>query len=610
MSSLDLAGVIGTWIGAGVGLIALIGIVGPLLIWRATRTEHFKAVTAVGPDASGFITRGIKLWPNGRLFRRVRAPMIQQRPNFASYNLAWDLSRIPDRVSDAGWIQFGTLLKAYHITFSTGSRIELQRGKFYLPVHRVWILSIGLLGRYAEREDKGQINKRKRVMLDIDEGGGPMYDDYSERRPMLHGITGAMEASLVDLGRDEKDVVVAYRKLEKSALSFVPENLPFSSIFMLSIGCIPITPHLFFSVTEVESVESDGDGDGDWSDSPPPRPPRNSFFWGKKQSKKKTASAPLKSKRSAAEIQTYKLEPVTDRANALVEIGRSFDVEKVTILSLVPFRPSSAQSTSLEELVGQSFVPAASQWVRLEDTRNSTRSWDARKSTEKYVMRSDAQLMALALFRLPWHPEGYILGADKRDHSFQLLRGCSKYFRPTLTHMVDRIDHLGLASAQVVELKKLATYLSRRFNESKAPQRAKIHQMFQLERLLRAIGHHIERVNELIGVMMITNSEFINLVRESAERFDQAPATSVEASLRSGAIKVPGAFGILLEFPVSIDEIYAGETPLDQVVMVPFPMVLIASLRACLKSAMLGDCFESEPLLGQVLGWNDVVYLS
>lgn len=110
MSSLDVAGVIGTWVGAGIGIVALIGIIGPLLVWRATRTERFKAIAAVGEDSHGFISHGIPIWPNIRIFRRVRVPMLKREPDFSSKKFAWDLGELPEKGSASSWVELGALL--------------------------------------------------------------------------------------------------------------------------------------------------------------------------------------------------------------------------------------------------------------------------------------------------------------------------------------------------------------------------------------------------------------------------------------------------------------------------------------------------------------------
>lgn len=59
--TLDLASTIGTWIGAGVGIIALIGIVGPALIWYASTQERQKSLNAVGRNNNDYLSPGYHL---------------------------------------------------------------------------------------------------------------------------------------------------------------------------------------------------------------------------------------------------------------------------------------------------------------------------------------------------------------------------------------------------------------------------------------------------------------------------------------------------------------------------------------------------------------------
>lgn len=82
MSGLDVAGVIGTWFAAVVAIIALVGIVAPVLIWRASRTERHKAIAAIGTDSNGFVSKGLPLWSGIRMFQRVRAPKLKDRRRY------------------------------------------------------------------------------------------------------------------------------------------------------------------------------------------------------------------------------------------------------------------------------------------------------------------------------------------------------------------------------------------------------------------------------------------------------------------------------------------------------------------------------------------------
>jgi hypothetical protein len=54
--STEIGSLVGTWVAAGVAIIALLGIVGPMLVWRASRSERNKAIDLLsdgGADTGG-----------------------------------------------------------------------------------------------------------------------------------------------------------------------------------------------------------------------------------------------------------------------------------------------------------------------------------------------------------------------------------------------------------------------------------------------------------------------------------------------------------------------------------------------------------------------------
>jgi len=59
VDNLDLAGVIGTWVAVGFAVVALVGIVGPILVWRKTTSERYKAITAVRDVDNVFNIEGL-----------------------------------------------------------------------------------------------------------------------------------------------------------------------------------------------------------------------------------------------------------------------------------------------------------------------------------------------------------------------------------------------------------------------------------------------------------------------------------------------------------------------------------------------------------------------
>lgn len=616
MSRLDVAGVIGTWVGAGIGIVALIGLVGPLLVWRATRTERFKAIAAVGEDSHGFISHGIPIWPNIRIFRRVRAPMLKREPDFSSKKFGWNLGELPEKGSASSWVELGALLKVYDKNLPIGHEIEVYGGKTYLRVHRAWVLAIGLMGRFSRREDRGQMKSRRSVMLQIRTPARVLSrdedfrwspdEDLRSRRPHsdeLHGITGVMTTTETDIGQGT-EVPLEFRLASKSALSFEPEVLSLTQLFMLSIGCIPMADNSYFSLRDLGAFENDP-SDSASSDSDLLRERRRHKSGHIPRAR--IDSRENENPKTHTGVQTFKLERVVERDEALIGIGSAFAAEKTTVFSLQSFRASRAESTVLENCKDMTYIPASSEWVRLPDLNNSS---DHIQLSEVYLARADAQRMALALLQLPWHPEGYLLGAEKSDNCLQLLLMCSTQLPALMSYAQNGIDQLDLTAPEKKTLHDAIQSLHRRFDKSSLISRATLHEMLKLEKIVINLSHKNEQVNEMIGIMMITNSEFMNLVRQSARRFDQAPPATINADMRSGVLKIPSAFGILQEFPLSITELYPRGTFTDDLIPIRYSAVLISSLRACLRSAMLRDCFSSNPLIEKVLGFQSTIHVS
>jgi hypothetical protein len=127
--SVAIGSLAGTWVGAGVGLIALFGLLGPFLIWLASRTNRHKTLNAIGQDSHGYISRGWHLGPNIHLWQRVRVPLLRNtgptRPFSKSVN--WTLDRLKDVDTKATWISFGILLEAYGIAFDRGDGLVIDK---------------------------------------------------------------------------------------------------------------------------------------------------------------------------------------------------------------------------------------------------------------------------------------------------------------------------------------------------------------------------------------------------------------------------------------------------------------------------------------------------
>lgn len=165
----DLVSAVGTWLGVGLAMVALIGVVAPILIWRATKSERNEAINTAaegGAEAFGYVSRGLWTGRKVRIFRRVRAPLLAGKPvlrsdapadtvlRFGTGTEAAAQAELPEL--SAGWMQFASVVEAYNIDVAKGDNLEVEDGYTWAPVHTSWLLLVGLVGRFGKWQDKGR----------------------------------------------------------------------------------------------------------------------------------------------------------------------------------------------------------------------------------------------------------------------------------------------------------------------------------------------------------------------------------------------------------------------------------------------------------------------
>ncbi|KAF2256033.1 hypothetical protein BU26DRAFT_598818 [Trematosphaeria pertusa] len=231
----DIASAVGTWLAAGLALVALLGIITPWLLWRALRSERHNALKAVDDPSQLFVSRGLRIWRNTRILKRVRVPKLtdapQLPPGFVGHKHD-DLLRDPP--SKTGWVTFCSALRAFSLPGSNDRNGELviKNWETWQPIHKLWILIFGLLGRYGEREDKGQrIVKFSSTRLDHEEG--------DEERGVLYGSIGALRhRNREESGDLDRLYLAPYNRLLRGSLR--PDTLSVGCLFWLAAGCLPL----------------------------------------------------------------------------------------------------------------------------------------------------------------------------------------------------------------------------------------------------------------------------------------------------------------------------------------------------------------------------------
>ena len=147
MANLDVASLVGICVPAIVPLVAPIGIIDPVLVWRASRTQRRQALAKAGRNNNGFPVERYPCWPWNYLLAQVIAPHLIKRP-FLNHNFSFDAAKLQDADSPSSWVNLALLLTTYNIHFERGDEEAIA----LLPVRRLWILGLGLVGRYGLRK--------------------------------------------------------------------------------------------------------------------------------------------------------------------------------------------------------------------------------------------------------------------------------------------------------------------------------------------------------------------------------------------------------------------------------------------------------------------------
>ncbi|KAH7150440.1 hypothetical protein B0J13DRAFT_594737 [Dactylonectria estremocensis] len=172
---------IGTWVGAVVAIIALLGVVAPSLAIYVSLSDRNRAMNAVQDRPQKYVTRGFRLTRGLHVFRRIHVPNLSEGyitneldnsplvPQSALLG-RWVLRPRDYLPWNTGWAKLSEVIGAYRVRdgssnapvglrVTTGGTLEVVNSRTALVVNKHWILLLGLLGRYGKREDKGVLQK-------------------------------------------------------------------------------------------------------------------------------------------------------------------------------------------------------------------------------------------------------------------------------------------------------------------------------------------------------------------------------------------------------------------------------------------------------------------
>jgi hypothetical protein len=650
----EIGSLIGTWVAAGVAVIALVGILGPLLVWRTIRTERHKAIDKLsqgGAESGGYVSNGIRVTSTIRLLRHFEAPNLHAVPCLRKPKLDWDRSTTLVTTNSASWIQFARTLECYHIEYTKTRSLQIRDGQVWLPVHRTWIIIIGIIGRYGRRKDNGKLiirpaggiasmqakpgghvtfastpNLRKAATM----YGGSTYNAslYGTRYKPLSGVTGSFQLcapkNVVGSSYDSPSQDLYFSCHTGNEIGNLPEDpLDIVPLFWLAVGCLPAPGSKVYSLDDVESVpieeekpqrmmpqvssysmpaiNEDQESDDEleyrpWTHNPMPYQPQSSSY-----NQYVVSSTAPEIDTKSKDARAFQFSTINHRVAELKEIADSINVEDTDqVYSLEEIKPTSDDMKRLKAASESTYVPTNFAWVRFRSKTSDRSNW--------FLRRSDAHILAWALLSTPMSPLGYLVGGDKSSRCRRLLCAASQSLFQLLIRLNNSLQALGLTGNDASRLAQLIETIYVRTDKMKRT-RPYYEAIYDLDAALATRLHSDPRVNDAIGVLMLTNEEFRDLIAQSARHIEESINTSIVLDVANSTLNVPAVMGFVQRFPVELALLHPGLPTDDGPITITYCEVMFAALKACVRSTFLGTSLDSLPLFRTVLEMDTVVYI-
>jgi hypothetical protein len=644
-SPTDIASAIGTWATVAVALVALGGIAGPILVWRASRTARNIAISALDAGTAengGFVSKGIRFSPHIRLLRRVHAPALSNHPKFKESTIKWQSDApLPSRDS-ASWVQLGAALAAFGLKYSTGDVIPVNDGRATLPVPKIWLLMFGLLGRFGRRADKGRwpreasrglisepasVGQAAGWAVGIVEGMNEDWDDDPGGRsifPTRYGTTQLWD--LVGSLSFSPGANVEFKAHEKPHVGVLSsEPLQPDGLFWLAVGCIPMRDGRvlslenvqFLGISDPDREEYDPDEAPDMHlphhphvqfddyDPPPPRPPTLPHVPHALYVHPDEGRAGLMGSTTPLGPRKFRFAATDERVESLAGIAEALgaDTQDTKALTLHELIPTEVEVPLLAKDAGRTYVPSERDWMRLGSSKGfKGPSW------YWFLVRSDAQLLARALLQLPLCAHGHLISRPSDSACREFLIGAAPALPRLLTNTIMNLDLFDVDDRYkddfATSMRRLLHYI-----KGDKSKRTLASALYDVDTILGKLIPESDNISMILQILTLTNAESRENIGQSVRRFEECRRATITVDTVGSMVRMLAFFGVVQQFPFDMDSIVDEQLPLDQrlEVEVPYSHLLLIVLKATVRSAVLMTSLDSFPLLEQVSNLPDVV---
>ncbi|KAK2607689.1 hypothetical protein N8I77_006350 [Diaporthe amygdali] len=634
MSSVEVAGLAGTWVAAGLAFLGIFAIVGPLLVWWASRSERHQALMKIGLKNNGYLSRGLTVWPGIRFFQIERVPRLKKVTLFKVHEWRdFDLSKlksIPE--STVPWVQFGACLEAYGLKIQRGKEldtIEIEETKVLcLPVHKAYLFTFLVMGRYQRK--LFQANPIKPVASDsmsciaLPARTQTILNRY--RGTHLYGTTGSFTFHEgYDTGAT--GVLSFVTSLEQCQTRLVADRLSWSSIVLLALGYLPLPSghYLSFAITDnngafgmisvpqfggapsIISLDSDSVVESESSHSSATDVSHPNKFHRQVQVDQKNLQR--------FRLEVYRLQTQEKRLRDLpIDLGDPDQKIRARVLKIISSAELSAVQGHLQGLAAMTFVPPQEEYVRV--FKQSARKANSRNRDCVFITRASAQLFALGILHLPWSQNNYIVGRVLesnivRNLLFEAAPACIRF----LLRLQRMPSILRLSQTREDNFLEAAKKVLKPDEDIPGLYKPELSGLYELDEILSSMQHRTMEVSLMIGVLVLTNTEYRELIYQSVRQVSSTtsnlPKVDTEMDFEKGHVTVPGAFGIEHIFMVDLDclleDLPNHQRSQSRTIKVDFATVLLAALKAYIRSLMLENCIDGRDI-EHVMRRNGDVY--
>ena len=577
----NLAGVIGTWVAVSLALIALFGVVTPILLMRRARSERHIALSSIDDETKEYVNPGIKIPFLPAIARTIHVPNFQAPPQLASPILGRDDKSLDEKRSVTAWIMFARTLKAYDITQDPTGKLRIHRFQSWLPVHRLWILIVGLLGRYGHRSDRGRLINAP-ASGRIDQRDLESFDPTA-----LYGITGVLRYRDSEYSRDVEQgfgqIYFSSHDIETRG-SLEPDSVPLDVLFWLCMACVPLPDGRVFDVS---------------------REPHEHNY----------KSAP-EHRRQLTTLPRYRFQPIKNLSPSSRVLSWA-----QTLLGGLP----ELWSLTPEERAGTESVSGDSDGEGISSPWIKTESLDVERYFREpsLLWRTDVQCLALGILKMAWSPRGCLFDVCRGDFYRVLLCSASSSLRVLLgasrdvcgTSTVDRTELIDSVDGLLPLFPSLLSRITSRALRDASPlgrsifSRARHEALYDFEQALdRAYTPGVDSM--AIGVIFITSHIFRSFALDTLKRETDIHSNilTVDPSFKYLTIIEPGEYKDV-RFALDFDAVFNARL-LPDTVSFTLEKVLFAALRACVRSVVFRDALDSTDLLEFVGRIGNIVHVA